>query len=87
MSRRKLSEGRFFSSWFDSFRLGDERNAFWRASFRAKRSERRWSDMTSTMQTPIGHNGRGASRAFALRHRDPVGIGKDSREFAKESAA
>jgi hypothetical protein len=87
MSRRKLSEGRFSPSWFGSFRLGDEGNAFWRASFRAKRGERRWSDMTSTMQTPIARKGRGASRAFALRHRDPVGIGKDRRDFAKESAA
>ena len=38
--------------------------------------------MTCTMQTPKRREG-GASRAFALRHRDPVGIGIEGRGFVK----
>jgi hypothetical protein len=43
--------------------------------------------MTSTMQTPMGCPGSGASRAFALRPLDSVGIGLESRGFVKESVA
>jgi hypothetical protein len=42
--------------------------------------------MTSTMQTPMDRTGPRASRAFALRHLNPVGIGLESRGLAKESA-
>ena len=41
--------------------------------------------MSDTMQSPMTRTGRKASRAFALRHRDSVGIGIEGRGFAKES--
>ena len=41
--------------------------------------------MTSTMQSPMDRTARRASRAFALRHPDPVRIGVERRVFAKES--
>ena len=42
--------------------------------------------MTSTMQTPMDRTGRRASRAFAPRHLDSVGIGLESRGLVRESA-
>ncbi len=41
--------------------------------------------MTDTMQSPMTRTGRGASRVFALRHRDSVGIGIEGRAFVKAS--